>query len=292
MIRHPQVKLMSRQHAPPPTRLYALSSRRLTGTNAVGMRLARCIHSRRVMVHSPLRRPVTLTSARTTDLPMASKPSIRSSIKQQKTDPAEWVDRYGDVLYRYAIVRVRKREVAEDLVQETLLAALKSQDKFEGQSAEQTWLIGILRHKIMDHIRSRSRGMAKVTHDSSVDWLAEFFDDRGSWRKPPDPTAVNADSLLEREEFWETFDSCLDTLPPRAREAFARRVIEHEETSIISEALDVTVNNLWVILFRARTQMRRCLMHKWFGDPPGESPPEDEKSSGKRATASSGGHSV
>jgi RNA polymerase sigma-70 factor (TIGR02943 family) len=280
---------MFRRQAAPTTRPYALSSRRLAGTNAVGMRLARCVHSRRAMVHSTPRRPVILTSARarTTDLPMASKPSIRSSSKQQKTDPAEWVDRYGDVLYRYAIVRVRKQEVAEDLVQETLLAALKSQDSFEGQSAEQTWLIGILRHKIMDHIRSRSRGMAKITDDSSVDWLADFFDDRGSWRKPPDPTAVNPDSLVEKEEFWEAFDSCLDLLPPRAREAFARRVIEHEENAAISKALDVTVNNLWVILFRARTQMRRCLMHKWFGDPP-----EDEPSANNRATASNGGHSA
>ena len=238
-----------------------------------------------------------LNRSRTVVVPMTANSPTPASAGTPNADPATWVDRYGDVLYRYTIVRVRKQDVAEDLVQETLLAALKSQDKFEGHSAEQTWLIGILRHKIMDHIRSRSRGMAKITDDSSVDWLADFFDDRGSWRKPPDPTAVNPDSLLEKEEFWETFDTCLDSLPPRAREAFARRVIEHEETSIISKALDVTVNNLWVILFRARTQMRRCLMHKWFGDPPSPEPPSDappknNHATGKRAAASNGGQAA
>ncbi len=199
-------------------------------------------------------------------VPMASSAKRESSHRQVSIDPAEWVDRHGDVLYRYAIVRVRKQEIAEDLVQETLLAALKSQDKFEGQSAEQVWLIGILRHKILDYLRSRSRGVDGRTEAGSTDWLADFFDDRGNWRKPPDPTAVNPDSLVEREEFWDVFDHCLEGLPPRAREAFTRRVIEQEDTKSISEALSVTANNLWVILFRARTQMRSCLMLKWFGE--------------------------
>ena len=224
-----------------------------------------------------------------TECRMSLRDSHRSSFEERaRVDPAEWVDRYGEVLYRYAIVRVRKREVAEDLVQDTLLAALKSHDRFEGQSAEQTWIIGILRHKVMDYIRSTRRGMARVTDDSQIDWFADFFDDRGGWRKAPDPTAINPDSLLEKEEFWDVFDACLGALSPRTREAFARRVIENEETSVISGALDVTVNNLWVILFRARTQMRRCLMTKWFGDALRS---EGEASAGVRAAASNGGRS-
>lgn len=255
-------RIRSPRRNPPATR------RGCTGTFPVRGAFMRDTCPRNSVVYCLHNRAAKLLSSCNTDSPMTPNASTRSSDKNQKTDPAEWVDRYGNVLYRYAVVRVRSQETAEDLVQETLLAALNSRDSFEGQSAEQTWLIGILRHKIMDHLRSRSRGMAKITDDSQVDWLADFFDDRGRWRKPPDPTAVNPDSLMEREEFWEMFDTCLDSLPPRAREAFARRVIEAEETSTISKALDVTVNNLWVILFRARTQMRRCLMHKWFGDTP------------------------
>lgn len=232
--------------------------------------LTRSIQTRSVMVCS-IRRGSAAACTRCIAYPvygvrMASRSTSDLARTQTRTDPGEWIDRYGDVLYRYAIVRVRKPDVAEDLVQETLLAALKSRETFAEQSTERTWLVGILRHKIVDHLRSRSRGVAGRTEDDGTDWLAEFFDDRGRWRRTPDPTAVNPDSLLEKEEFWDAFDGCLDSLPPRAREAFARRVIEQEDTSSISDALDVTVNNVWVILFRARTQMRRCLMLKWFGE--------------------------
>jgi len=177
-------------------------------------------------------------------------------------DPSAWIDAHGDVLYRYALVRVRRPEVAEDLVQETLLAAWGARDGFQGQSAERTWLIGILRHKIMDHLRSRSRGLGETV--SHTDWLQDFFDERGRWLRMPDPAAVKPETLLENKEFWDIFDQCMDALAPRAREAFARRVIEQEQTQAICKVMEVTTTNLWVILFRARTQMRRCLTLKWF----------------------------
>ena len=185
-------------------------------------------------------------------------------------DPSAWVDAHGDMLYRYALVRVRKPEVAEDLVQETLLAAWQGRKEYAGKSAERTWLVGILRHKIMDHLRSRSRGMGEDKQVSHSDWLEEFFDDRGRWIRKPDPSAIRPEALLEKQEFWGVFDQCLDDLPPRHREAFARRVIEQEDTGEICKAMGVTATNLWVILFRARTQMRRCLTLRWFHqEPPG-----------------------
>ena len=197
------------------------------------------------------------------------EPAVTSGDEGRQLDPAAWVDAHGQVLYRYALARVRRPEVAEDLVQETLVAALGAQDRFKGRSTERTWLVGILRHKIMDHLRSRSRGMGEANQVRHSDWLEEFFDDRGRWRRTPDPEAVKPEALAENEEFWAVFDGCLDDLSPRHREAFARRVIEQEETNSICKALGVTATNLWVILFRARTQMRRCLTLKWFhGQPP------------------------
>ena len=178
--------------------------------------------------------------------------------------PERWVDVHGDVLYRYARTRVPHPETAEDLVQETLLSAWKDRDRFEGKSSERTWLIGILRHKIMDHYRARSRRIPETDQVSHEDWLGAFFDEHGRWIARPDPDAVQPEILLEREEFWEVFHECLDGLPARHREAFARRVIEHEDTKAICKALDVTATNLWVILFRARTRMRHCLTLKWF----------------------------
>ena len=177
-------------------------------------------------------------------------------------DPSAWVDAHGQVMYRFALARVTKPEVAEELVQEALLAAWRARDSFQGQSQERTWLIGILRHKILDHLRSRSRGVEDAPSHS--DWLEAFFDERGRWVRMPDPAAVRPDALLEKQEFWDVFHTCLDALSPRAREAFARRVLEQEETQRICKAMGITATNLWVILFRARTQMRQCLTLKWF----------------------------
>ncbi len=182
-------------------------------------------------------------------------------------DPSLWVDRYGEALYRYALVRVRRPEVAEDLVQEALLAGLRGKDRFQGTSAEQTWLTGILRHKIMDHFRSRTGEVQQaVEEDEGVDWLDAFFDEKQHWLRPPNPDAVQPQALLERKEFWDVLDACLDDLPPRTREVFARRVMENEETAVICKAVGVSATNLGVILFRARSQMRRCLMLRWFDD--------------------------
>lgn len=179
-------------------------------------------------------------------------------------DPVAWVDAHGDVLYRYALARVRRPETAEDLVQETFLSALKSTERFQGRSSERTWLTGILRHKILDYYRSRSRGLPETDQISHEDWLGDYFDDRGSWIKPPNAHAILPEALVEREEFWAVFDGCLDKLQVRAREAFVRRVVEDEDIEAICKALEVTATNLYVILFRARTQMRHCLTLKWF----------------------------
>jgi RNA polymerase sigma-70 factor (TIGR02943 family) len=182
----------------------------------------------------------------------------------EDADPAAWVDRHGRILYRYALVRVRGPEVAEDLVQEALLAAWKGHGKFEGKSSERTWLIGILRHKILDYLRSRSKGAAGMEETNHSDLLADFFDEQGRWNTMPDPAAARPEILLEQGQFWEVFDHCLDDLSPRYREAFVLRVIEQEDTDSICKQMEITATNMSVILFRARTQMRRCLMLKWF----------------------------
>lgn len=184
--------------------------------------------------------------------------------KSPSSDPSVWVDAHGDVLYRYALARVRRSEVAEDLVQDTFLSALKGRDLFQGRSSERTWLTGILRHKISDYYRSRSRGLGEADQINDRDWLEDSFDERGHWITHPDPQAFRPEGAVEREEFWAIFDGCLDKLPARTRDAFARRVIEDEDIETICKVLEVTATNLYVILFRARTQMRHCLTITWF----------------------------
>ena len=76
---------------------------------------------------------------------------------QPSPDPGKWLDDHGDYLFKYASFRLRDDTAAEDAVQETFLAALKAYERFEGRGSERTWLVGILKHKIIDHFRKASR---------------------------------------------------------------------------------------------------------------------------------------
>jgi len=179
-------------------------------------------------------------------------------------DPSQWLDDHGDVLYRYAVARLRDSDDAEEMVQETLLAALKSRDNFAGQSSERTWLVGILKHKIVDHLRRRQR------QTSTEDWEAaatveDFFDKRNLWRNKPSFWKGSPDEVLEQEEFWDVFRKCVSGLPARLSEVFSLREMEEMASDRICDILGVTATNLRTLLHRARLQLRACLESHWFG---------------------------
>ncbi len=189
------------------------------------------------------------------------------------SDPAQWVDRHGDVLYRFALRRVQKVEAAEELVQETMLAALGAMSSFEGRSGEQTWLVGILRRKIVDYIRRETRA-ARATDDSpppagegstseTVE-RPEFFNKKGSWNKKPDEWTARPDELLENVEFRATFDHCVAALPQTLASAFVLREFESMKSEEICKILQLSPTNLWTQLYRARLLLRRCVEKNWF----------------------------
>jgi len=89
--------------------------------------------------------------------PAAAPPAASATSPPRLSDPERWVEEHGDYLFKYALVRLRDATRAEDMVQETFLAALKGGDKFAGRSAEKSWLVGILKNKICDHYRKASR---------------------------------------------------------------------------------------------------------------------------------------
>ena len=179
-------------------------------------------------------------------------------------DPATWVDRYGDMLFRYAMASVRDATTAEDLVQDTFLAAIKALDSFSHRSSESTWLVGILRHKILDHFRRSSRTRELVADPlSDTENPASEFDDRGRWNRAIEEWALPEKSL-ERTQFWKVFAGCVDELPENLRTSFALREIEGLDSDTVADILDTTQNNVWVLLSRARQRLRRCLQHLWF----------------------------
>ena len=180
-----------------------------------------------------------------------------------RLDPERWVDRHGDALYSYARLRLRDPDLAAEVVQETFLEALRARASFSGRSSERTWLIGILKHKVVDHFRDRARrGRAPGGPGGPP---AEEFDPRGAWRAGPSRWAGDPARALEDREFREVFRRCLDDLPPIYADAFTLRELVGLDGAEVCQILDIAPTALWARLHRARLLLRRSLERRWFG---------------------------
>ena len=183
-------------------------------------------------------------------------------------DPAHWLDKHGDYLYRYALMRVRDSAIAEDILQDTLLAAFSFSQSHAGRSSERTWLVGIMKHKVIDYFRRVGRmTQSQLTIE---DEESESFENSGPWQghwreeHAPLSWAGDAAGLLESREFWETFERCLLQLPQQIAIAFTLREIDGLSANEICEILQITPNNLFVILHRGRAKLRHLLEAEWF----------------------------
>jgi RNA polymerase sigma-70 factor, ECF subfamily len=184
---------------------------------------------------------------------------------------ARWVDDHGEYLYRYALVRMRKPEVAEDLVQETLLAAVQGHEKFDGRSSERSWLVGILKNKIVDHFRK----LGRETSFTDMEFLSDEFSEKlvpiGFWNHDlgPHEWKPEPDEVSHRGEFWQVMRDCLSKLPEKIRDVFMMREMDGVPGRKICAILSITDSNLWVMLHRARMGLRECLEMNWFDTPAG-----------------------
>lgn len=190
--------------------------------------------------------------------------------KSANLDPSVWVERYGGYLFRYAMLRLRDRPAAEDMVQETFLAGLKDRGTFSGDSSEATWLVGILKHKIADHYRRQARESPLEEGDLRDHPDTGHFDGVGHWTTGPVEWGGNPADLYRQGEFLDRFMKCLSVLSPNHANAFTLREIEGLGTAEICKVLDVSETNLWVILHRARALLRQCLESRWFGTTSGK----------------------
>ena len=177
-----------------------------------------------------------------------------------KKDAIDWLDDHGDELFRFAMARVNRKDVAEELVQETFLAAVAKRDQFRGEAKVKTWLIGILRRKIVDYYRKRQRGVQYVPE---ADDLAAFFSPHGHI-KNVSKWSGDPSKQMENREFWETFQQCMKKLRTPWAEVFTLRVMDGMTTSDICESLEISESNLSVRLHRARLALRDCLERNWF----------------------------
>ncbi|MBW1775401.1 MAG: sigma-70 family RNA polymerase sigma factor [Deltaproteobacteria bacterium] len=184
---------------------------------------------------------------------------------RKRSEPDTWVDRYGDYLYGYALSSVRDPATAEELVQETFLGGLRALKNFKRRASERTWLTGILKHKIADYYRKKNRELPVGDIESTVESTEGFFDDNERWKVGPAKWTANPMASLEQKEFWEVFHRCLTELSGRLADTFTLREINGLGTKEICKVLNISTTNCWVILYRARMLLRRCLEVNWFG---------------------------
>jgi RNA polymerase sigma-70 factor (TIGR02943 family) len=175
-------------------------------------------------------------------------------------NPEKWVDLYGDMLFRFAFQRVRDSGIAEDLVQETLLAAMKSKGHFQAQSTEKTWLFAILKHKIIDYFRNKNnKATANVEIENFAEAADSDFNENGTWRTQPRSWEANPQEVYEKKEFWDAFYQCLSKIPKRLAEAFVFREIDGLSVEDICKKLGISATNCGVMLYRARMSLRGCI---------------------------------
>jgi RNA polymerase sigma-70 factor (ECF subfamily) len=179
---------------------------------------------------------------------------------------ADWVDAHADYLFNFAVGQVRDANVAEDLVQETFLAAVKSQNSFGGQSSTRTWLVGILRHKIYDHLRKTCRERA-VRHDPMPSSDEESWEESALWLHDVAAEAQLPSRRIELDEFRTNLEMALGKLPPRIAQVFQLYEIEERPNREVCAQMNISESNLWVMLHRARKQLRELLGSWWSGEP-------------------------
>ncbi len=178
------------------------------------------------------------------------------------------LDDYRTYLLRYALLQLRDQALAEDAVQETLLAALESRSKFSGKSSPKTWLTGILKHKIIDLFRKQAKETStQVSLEAELQNENEFdalFNQAGKWNTPPQEWADPLKSL-ENKKFWEIFEVCAKLMPVNTARVFMMREFLGLSTEEICKDVQISATNCWVMLYRARMSLRLCLEHNWFG---------------------------
>ena len=180
-------------------------------------------------------------------------------------NPKNWVKNYSEQLFRFALQRVNDREAAKDIVQETFFAAYKNLENFKGEVSEKNWLFIILKNKIIDHYRKKTNQLFTEL-DECEEAFENYFDEAGHWKKETAPHNWNADykSPVESKEFFEILNKCLQKLSELTRIAFTLKYLDEKESDEICKELMISASNYWVVIHRAKLQLRTCIEKKWF----------------------------
>ncbi len=179
-----------------------------------------------------------------------------------KPDPKKWIERYADMLYQYALPRVKDSSTAEDLVQETFLAALKGLENFRADASEKNWLFAILKHKIIDHYRTKNIDASNTLGYTETD---EWFTVEGIWKTDKRPNKWNiTNDPMDKKEIQKIIDLCKKKLKELQQKVFTLKYLEDLDSDEICKVLNISTTNYWVLIHRARLQMRECVEKNWL----------------------------
>lgn len=193
------------------------------------------------------------------------------SEKPRQCNTSEWVTAYADQLFKYAYLRINNREEAEDMVQETFLSALKGLESFRHDCTEKTWLFNILNRKIIDHYRKKDTVASKNSvsiEGNEQDFFNQYFKQsgaKGHWLDTVGPRnwSNHADAKLESDEFMRILQWCMSRLPDLWATVFRLKNLEDKDNKEICKELKINTSNLWVVVHRAKLQLRACMEKKW-----------------------------
>jgi len=175
-------------------------------------------------------------------------------------DAEDWVDKYSTQMFRFALTRVKDQDIAEEVVQETFLAAWKSKDSFSGKSSEKSWLFGILKHKILDHFRQlKKRGEIEFGDPGEWETAENLFQANGKWKAPPTSWGIDPEEAAENLQLMEALSKCVENLSDRFKSLFLLKEMDGLTADEICDQLEIKPANLWVMMHRIRSRLKTCL---------------------------------
>lgn len=182
--------------------------------------------------------------------------------KNMPTQAENWLSEHGDFLYRYAYSQFQNEDQAADLVQETLLGAWRSYDNFKGDSSQRTWLMSIMKHKVLDLIRKRIN--ERKVFSPMTDSLDAYFQQNNAWKEQPQPWYEQPEEAVSNQELAAILQQCIQSLPQVQRDIFSLKEIQDESTQSICQSCDISTTNFHVLMHRARLALRVCLSRRWI----------------------------
>lgn len=166
-------------------------------------------------------------------------------------------------------MKVSSIEAAEDLVQETFVSAIKAKDSFKSDSSEKTWLVAILKNKIIDYYRKKDvlRNTSEYLNETADDFNKHFFEKQnGHWLKEAAPHTwqESADAAMNQMEFDKVLLGCVEKMPAKLIPIFIAKFLDEEDSETICKVHNISSSNYWVIIHRAKVLIRSCLEKNWF----------------------------